>query len=284
MTIPSRRPHVVALSLLALMSSAPAARAQSQPAMIPTVLANALYLDAFSMFGRPTYDVGHLPANWPAALVPANARVIGSGAVGNAAMLDMRVVVFDMPPGTDAQAVISKLALAAGYKPQPGATQQPGEGFVTSPAASGTAFCKGASMVTMSAIDSVSARGSFGIYLISGEPALQNCARTATPTPIQPPRGARALPNTGSSWNSSGGNVTSALITSMPADSVLMHYTKQLVAAGWKSEGRAGVGDGTAVQRFSFRERDEEWSAALIVLQAGERLNIDLQFARKNVE
>jgi hypothetical protein len=67
----------------------------------------------------------------------------------------------------------------------------------------------------------------------------------------------------------------------MPIDSVPLHYTAQLVAGGWKAEGKPGIGEGTAVQRFSLREGTDDWAAALIVLAVAGRCEFILQFTRK---
>ena len=62
----------------------------------------------------------------------------------------------------------------------------------------------------------------------------------------------------------------SSLRTTMPADSILAHYSNQLVAGGWKQEGRPTVGDGVGVQRFSFREGPDPWVGTLIVIVAAD--------------
>lgn len=72
----------------------------------------------------------------------------------------------------------------------------------------------------------------------------------------------------------------SSLRTTMPVDSVLRHYNAQFVAAGWTAEGKSAVTDGTAVQRYSFRENNEPWTAALIISVVGDRRDVLLRVAK----
>lgn len=83
------------------------------------------------------------------------------------------------------------------------------------------------------------------------------------------------------SWGGSGGSMESILRTTMPADSILYHYTAQLVAGGWRSEGKPGIGDGIGVQRYSFREDQDDWTAVLIILAVGERREVRLQVTKR---
>jgi hypothetical protein len=69
-------------------------------------------------------------------------------------------------------------------------------------------------------------------------------------------------------------------VTTMPADSILSNYAAQLVAGGWTSEGRSTIGDGVGVQRFSFREGQEAWTAALIIITVGDRREVLLHFTK----
>jgi hypothetical protein len=66
----------------------------------------------------------------------------------------------------------------------------------------------------------------------------------------------------------------------MSADSVLAHYSAQLVAGGWKTEGRPANGSGIGVQRFSFREGQDPWTSALVVVSLGDRCEILLELVR----
>jgi hypothetical protein len=84
----------------------------------------------------------------------------------------------------------------------------------------------------------------------------------------------------GSSWTGSRRTIEATLRTTMAADSILYHYTSQLVAGGWKAEGLPAITGGVAVQRFSFRDGQDAWTAALIVLTAGDRREVVLELAR----
>jgi hypothetical protein len=66
----------------------------------------------------------------------------------------------------------------------------------------------------------------------------------------------------------------------MPTDSLLAHYSAQLVAGGWKSESRPANADGIGVQRFSFRDGQDAWTGALIVMAAGDRREVVLQLSK----
>ncbi len=269
---------------------APIALGQDQPTMIPTVLANAMFLD-YGMMGKPSYVLGALPPGWPAGFIPTNARIIGSGTVGDPAFIHMQMGVIDLPKGTDANEMLRAMAIKAGYTPQGLPPVQ--SGFVASPTPQAKGYCKGASLVAISPADSVRTPDTYVIAVMTGEGARQSCAPGAGQMsgfggavklpPLEPPRGARAFGG-GSSWSGSNGSYQSGLVTTMPTDSILAHYTKQLVAAGWTAEGRPASADGVSVQRFSLREKDEPWSAALIIMAAGEKRNIMVQFSRKDVE
>jgi hypothetical protein len=84
----------------------------------------------------------------------------------------------------------------------------------------------------------------------------------------------------GSSWSGSEGSINSTLRTTMPADSILLHYSGQLVAGGWRTEGSPAIAEGVGVQRFSFREGQDGWSAVLIILAVRERREVRLEFTK----
>jgi hypothetical protein len=96
---------------------------------------------------------------------------------------------------------------------------------------------------------------------------------------LTPPSGVMSFGG-GSSWSGSGGNMRSALRTMLPADSVLFHYTAQLVAGGWRSEGKPAITEGVGVQRFSFRDGQDPWMAALIIMAVGDRREVQLLFTK----
>jgi hypothetical protein len=66
----------------------------------------------------------------------------------------------------------------------------------------------------------------------------------------------------------------------MPTDSILYHYTPQLVTGGWKAEGKPAISDGVATQRFSFRDGQDAWTAELSILTVGDRREVMLELAK----
>ncbi len=54
----------------------------------------------------------------------------------------------------------------------------------------------------------------------------------------------------------------------------------QLMAGGWKSEGKPAIGDGVAVQRFSFRDGQVAWSAVLIIMAEQDQREARLEFTK----
>ena len=277
---------------LPLVSSGGQSASPSQPAMIPTVVAQAMWLEPLP-FGKPMYFDGRTPPDWPDALIPTGAKVVGGGTVGDSAMFRMRIAVFEFSGRGDHRAELQSLLARAGYRP-PTVRPAPvtGGGFVESapppPAAAGR-YCNGSTMAAFAAADSGPAPRLFTVDLIDGEAGQQGCSPhqenlashqfpVHVPT-LTPPAGTMSLGG-GSSWGGAEGDVRSALRTTMPADSVLAHYTAQLLAAGWKSLGGPAIGDGVAAQRFSVRDGSDDWSVALVVTAAGDRRHLVLSFAR----
>jgi hypothetical protein len=263
--------------------------AQQEPAKIPIVVAQAM---AFSFLGRPQFFDGQMPPDWPAALVPPGAKVLGGGVVGNVAMYRMRAVVFEFDPGFSMRQVFEPILARAGYAQRaPEAARPRDGGFVETapPPSPNQAYCNGSSAATFGAVDSTHAPHVVALYLIDGEAGRQMCTARqpaagshtfpVTVPPLAPPSGTMSV-GSGSSWGGSGGDMTSSLRTTMPADSILAHYSKQLVAGGWKPEGRPAVGDGVGAQRFSFREGQDPWTGTLIVIEAGDRRDVILRVGK----
>src|ERR1041385_7914630 len=268
------------------------ALAQAEPSTIPTVVAQAMAFEP-SYLGRPQFFNGQAPPDWPTALVPPGAKVLGSGVLGNEGIYRMRATVFEFTPGFSLRDVFQPLLARAGYaQPSAQAVHPRDGGFVetAAPVSPGAPFCSGSAAATFGLGDSVRAPNVAAPYLIDGEAARQMCAPNQTalashrfPVSVPP---LVAPPGTiwaggGSNWSGSGGDMTSSLHTTMPTDSVLAHYSAQLVAGGWKREGRPALGDGISVQRFSFREGQDAWTGALIVLAAGDRRDIVLRVSKR---
>lgn len=280
--------HVVG-ALLALALLGEPASAQSQPATIPTVVAQAAGRWP-TMSAKPQFFDRRLPTSWPAALVPPGTSVLGGSVVGDSRMFRMQTAVFAFSRQTNPDEVLRGLLARAGYvRPNPEPAPAEG-GFVgNTPSESVTTYCKGSSAATFGLVDSAQASFAFAVTLIDGEAGRQSCSPRRdrafrhrypieVPT-LSPPTGAMAFAR-GTSWSDDGGSLRSALRTTMPADSVLAHYTAQLVSSGWRADGKAVSADGIGVQRFSFRHGQDDWMAALLVMAVGDRREVRLEFAK----
>ncbi len=274
---------------LSLAVISPTASAQDRPATIPTVVAQAIAL-TFPMFGKPQYFDGRAPTDWPAALIPPNAKVIGGGVLGDAGSFRMQAAVFALSSRANWSETLRALIERAGYTPHASEAAHH-EGFVSSdtPPMSEGQYCKGSSMVMFEAMDTMEGALVVAVHLIDGESARQNCAPPpAHPAPgrmpitlptMTPPPGVMSAGG-GSSWSGSGGSTSATLRTTLGADSILFAYTVQLVKGGWKSVGKPAIGDGVAAQRFSFRDGSDDWAAALIVTTVGDRREVRLEFSK----
>jgi hypothetical protein len=280
----------VGAAVLYAMLAAPSISAQSEPATIPTVVAQAANLQ-FGPIGKPQYFVDRTPPDWPDALVPAGAKIIGGALLGDLSSFRMRTAVFALAARSNSNDALHSLLTRAGYGPPPSESAPRAEGFASSTQAStaDTRYCKGPSLASFEVVDSTQAVSMVAIHLIDGEAGRQNCAPqqsrsnpghmpVTVPTMIAP-AGVMAF-GASSSWGGTSGNTGSILRTTLGVDSLLSHYTAQLVHGGWKAVGRPAIGDGVAAQRFAFKEGQDDWSAALIILTAGDRREIRLQFTR----
>lgn len=264
--------------------------AQSQPAMIPTVVAQAAAF-APDLFGRPQFFNGRAPTDWPTALIPTGAKVLGGVIVGDSSLYRMRVAVFEFPAQGNPRAVIRDMIVRAGYAPResPRLHSRTGGFLATAPAAPTETYCNGSTLASFGAVDSAHAPRIMSVLLLDGEAGRQNCSQSADePNPrdfpvtlptLSPPRGSMQLVSHSNS-SSSDGMVSATLRTTMPADSLLAHYSAQLVAGGWKAEGRAANADGIGAERFTFRDGADSWMAYLIVLAFGERRELQLHVTK----
>lgn len=282
------RVYVVVIALTILGTSG---GAQRQPATIPTVVAAAMtWQPLFPFEVTPEYFDARTPPDWPSDLVPSGARVIGGGSMGVASFFRTRVAVFEFSAASDPIDALRTLVTRAGYarfEPHEAKT----EGFVpTEPQAGAgpTRYCNASNLVTFRPVDSARAPRVIEVDLLDGEAARQSCTDQARPADMRhppvtlpaltPPPGVKISGGGGTSWSGNGGEARTEVYTSMSADSVLGHYAGQLVAAGWKREGRTVAADGIAVQRFSFHQNDANWSAALMVFAAGDKRDIRIEF------
>lgn len=267
------------------------ALAQTEPSTIPIVVAQAMAFEPGFM-GRPQFFNGQAPPDWPTVMVPPGAKVLGGGVIGNAAMFRISATVFEFAPGFSLRDVFEPLLARAGYaKPASSVVHPRDGGFAETagPASPDAVFCSGSAAARFAAVDSVRSPDVVALYLIDGDAGRQMCAPQqhgaasqkfpVTVPPLVSPPGTIST-GSGSSWSGSGGDMTTSLRTTMSADSILAHYSSQLVAGGWKREGRPALGDGVGVQRFSFREGQDSWTGALIVVAAGDRRDIVLRVTK----
>jgi hypothetical protein len=264
-------------ALLSLALLGEQASAQSQPATVPTVVAQATGWWP-SMSPKPQFFDRRLPTGWPAALVPAGTSVLGGSVVGDSGLFRVQTAVFAFSGQTNPDEVLRGLLARAGYvRPDP----EPSEGgFVgNTPSEPRTKYCKGSSLATFGVVDSAQAPFAFAVTLIDGQAGRHSCTprrdrelrhRLLIEVPtLSPPTGAMAF-GQGTCGGGDGRTMRTALRTTMPADSVLAHYTAQLVSGGWRVDGKPVSTDDIGVQRFSFRDGQDDWMAALLIM-AGRR-------------
>lgn len=273
-------------AVFALTVGPRAGAAQDQPAVVPTVVARAMSIQS-SMFGTPHYLVGSVPPDWPAALMPENAKVIGGGWLGDTDTFRMRTAVFELVLATDPTAQLNRLVARAGYTRSP-SSAQPSSGFVQgSQAVLFGGYCNGSTMVVSETMETTPV-AIVALHLIDGENGRQNCAPGRSMQPsrfpvtlptLAPPTGAMAF-GVGSSWSSAEGEARESLRTTLGADSILFHFTAELVEGGWKLDGQPALGTGVASQRFLFREGRERWTAALLVFVVGDKREVRIDVSK----
>ena len=291
-------PAIIATAL-ALLPVRTTCAAQAQPESIPLAVAQAVSGFLSPMFGAPTFVAGRTPSGWPDALLPRGASVLGGGVVGDGMPLRVETAVFVLAPGDDVEAVGRELGRKGGYVPHAQADViSGGQGFQSSaPEGKLPVLCRGTESILSTAIvDSAVSRRVIMVTVLSGEVALQDCGNTNardlaradmfghSPTVVPAliaPRGVAAQ-NSGSHWSGSSGEVQSLLRTTMPVDSIIRHYTTQLLAAGWKTDGSLLADASAGLQRFTFREADEPWTAMLIIMAVGDRREVGLRVSRVN--
>jgi hypothetical protein len=278
---------------IAFVVLAAQARGQGQPAMIPTAVAQATSLNT-QMLGPTRYFVGRTPPGWPAALVPVGANIVGGAMIGDAAMFRMRTAVFEFAGTNDPKIAMRDLVARAGFAARSLAPQSRGGvsgGFAESgPPPDDMGYCNGDEYVMFGAVDSTESTRVFAVNFIDGVAGRSNCSaqrdmmgsgpRVSVP-PLTSPSGTKSF-NGGGGWSGNSGNTRMTLMTTLGVDSVLNHYTAQLVSGGWKVEGKAGVGSEVAVQAFSFGDRDGQWAATLLVTAIAERREVLLTYLRRD--
>ena len=288
-----RLANVHMMAGLSLLLFARQGFAQTQRPTIPIVVAQASFLQT-GPFGSPTYLDGQTPADWPAALVPPRTKILGSAVIGDTAFFRMRTAVFEFPAGSNPRETLETMLTLSGFGPLKAALESAHEGgFMQTAPAQATAgkYCKGSTLAVFTAVDPAHAPLDFAVDLLDGEAGRQSCLPQHPPMnpgrfpvaipPLVAPTGVMSDGGGGSSsWGGLSGEMRTSLRTTMPADSILANYTAQWVSADWKPEGRAGIADGVGVQRFTFHDGKDVWSAALFVMATGDRRDVRLQVSR----
>lgn len=274
-------------ALLALVSVPGAA--QSARATIPIAVAKAMTL-APEIFGRPQFFNGRTPPQWPAALTPRGVRVLGGGVIGDLRDFNDHVAVFEFSPGSNPAKVLTEVVRRAGFTNPARDFQHRDVGGFADTHPPSKAYCNDAlQLASFAPVDSASSMLVYAVVMLEGESARISCGTSSsdpyamhfpvTVPQLLPPAGTQSFGG-GSSWGGSSGHMTTSLRTTMPTDSILEHYSAQLIKAGWTAEGRGANADGVGFRRFSFHEGIAAWSAALIVQAAGDRREVTLNLVR----
>ena len=274
----------------ALTIGAGRSAAQSSSATIPIVVAQALSVDP-GFLGRPQFFDARTPPGWPAALVPTGAKILGGGIIGDSAFYRLRATVFEVSAGVEPRTTFDRLVTRAGYaRRSPDSAQPRSGGFAGTAEPAPARYCKGSTLVTFGPVDSARSPSAYALFLLDGEGGRQSCrARGVDPSfgqfpvtvpPLYAPKGVASFGG-GRGWSGSTGEMRLTLRTTMPTDSILAHYSAQLVAGGWKAEGQPANTDGVGLQRFSFKDGQDAWTGALIVVIAGDLREVRLELVKK---
>ena len=271
----------IPLVAMALTLAAPCARAQQEPAMIPTALATAMLGGFGSRTGmRPHFTVDQPPVGWPAALVPvAPWKVVGGFEFG-----PLRITMFEGPRNRDLVAEYAAILTRAGYGETILSDDVRG-GFVTDKRP--RLYCSASDLVSIIPADSTAMTRSLLVQYVRGDPG-HACASTRTveqragldvPS-LQPPAGLRTL-SFSNGWSTNSIDQTMQIDGAMGAPELLDYYTRLLVAAGWTAAGQPLVGSGTGVQPLSTHDKDgTRWEGLIMVITTGGQRNLMLRMAK----
>ncbi|HEX8691770.1 MAG TPA: hypothetical protein VF746_05085 [Longimicrobium sp.] len=274
--------------LLVALAAVPAAAQQGE--MVPRELVMTLLGSSGSSSG-PQLLVGRLPADFPAALAPADARVVGS-----LVRRTEQTVVFALPqPRPEAAAAYRRTVEGAGWTSPPSAGMVERQGFLAP--SMGTAgppavFCQGERVLHFSTLP----REGGGSYLrldLNSTSEYSPCSREAAQHmesfqrefPIPALHAPENVEFSGGSMSSGGPDfreVGVRLTTPMAPAELAAHYAAQLRQAGWTPSGN-GAGEGVALQTFLRRDASGQgWHAVLsaIALPGSDRRDLSLRVSR----
>ena len=269
----------VLLAATALMLAVPVARAQREPATIPTSLAAAVLGPLSSEMGlTPHFTVGRPPAGWPSALVlGAPWKVVGGVQLG-----PLRMTLFDGPHSRDLLSEYTALVTRAGYHEATFGEEVRG-GFVAGPRP--RSYCSDTNLVSIIRRDSTATTRSLLVHFTSGSDACTDARIDGRHAPLEipplhAPVGTRAMSRS-SGWSMNSIEQEAQLEGTAPAAEVLDHYTRQLVAGGWTTSAPPLVVGGSGVQALSVRDKNgNEWSGMLAVITTGEQRSVTLKMAK----
>ena len=261
---------VIALVALGTDASgqAPTASSAAEPASIPTELARALVSGPFGeMAGPPRFFLGAPPGGLPGGVtLPAGTRIVG-GQSGR------RSTTTVLATSGSADAVVDSIRamLARG-----GWTAPPREsrsGFVsTDYLGPGDFLCRDSSVVMVfraggrsSTYVAVMQRRSERFDVCTARPPHDRYVPDLEIPSLTPPAGARAI----GSGGGGGGNEVQASVrleTALGADALIAHYSRQLVAAGWKVGATVPAADLAVAAVIARDRRGQEWRGVLTAL------------------
>lgn len=276
-------PFVVG-ALAVLGSSAGPLRAQAVSDSIPRELALAL-LTGFGPMDGTALHVSRIADGLPAAIVPAEATVLGS--LGR---LTQSTTILALPhPEDEARRLMQERVRASGFTPfAPAEPRQ--RGFVSSGVAMrpAGAYCRGDESLLLLVRGRELGRSLVWLSHSKGRVDGGLC-RVPPPSPrnfmddlpvpaLFPPDGFRSEGG-GSGGGGDAYSLTARLIGDGTSEAVVRHYTTQLVADGWSATERTST-DGAAYQLLR-REKDGTlaWSAVLLAVGPAGQGPMDVSLA-----
>lgn len=273
--------------LLLALAALPAA-AQPRDEMVPRELVMTLLGSSGSSSG-PQLLVGQLPADFPAALVPAGARVVGS-----LVRRGEQTVVFTLPqPRSETAASYRRTLESAGWT-LPATEMMEPRGFM--PSRMGTAgppsyYCQGERVLYFSTFPREGGGSYLRLDFRSAEhsPCSRQMAQRMVisyhdfPLPaLYAPENAEFRGGGSSSGGEDYRETGTRLGTSMAPAELVAHYAAQLREAGWTPAG-SSAGEGVALQTFVRRdESGQSWHAVLsaVALPGSDKRDLSLRVTR----
>jgi hypothetical protein len=286
-TLFSRGRLPVVLTALAVLGGLSPARAQRPVPQLSCQLYNA------ALIGFSPYEeadaipcvAGAVPKGWPKALtLEAPVRALGGAGIG-----PIRAALFEFPRSVSIPATMDRLAKEAGLSRLDN-PQQSITGFVKHPDASRGAmvFC-GTSGAASSSVTDSTATSRLMFLLWTPDRESMDACRTSQPREFTPPlvipeltapAGVKLTPGgTGSSNDRI--ESTARLDTAYTAEQLLVHYARQLRAAGWTVSPSSARSEGIAIRQLAAKDKKgEQWRGVLMILTAAREREVTLKMVR----